>query len=144
MAVLYNHVHSHKLNDFNSEAKRIDANWKAAKTKDDLGRMKENDFLDRIAALSIIGKNVRQELGKCLTLRNGCGHPNSLTLRTNAVANHIEILLLYSRSFSWCMSARQWRRRSSQPLFTWTALHKSLNQLLRSIACIYVPVTNAR
>ncbi len=94
MAVLYNHVHSRKLSDFNSEAKRIDANWKAAKTIDDLGRMKENDFLDRIAALSIIGKNVRQELGKCLTLRNGCGHPNSLKVGTNAVANHIEILLL--------------------------------------------------
>jgi hypothetical protein len=82
------------LREFNKEASRIDAKWKPARTADDLGRMKEHDFLDRIAALSIIGKNVRQELEKCLSLRNGCGHPNSLKLGPNAVANHVEILLL--------------------------------------------------
>lgn len=94
MDVLYNHVHAYRLKDFNSEASRVDPKWKPAKTVDDLGRMKEHDFLDRIAAVSMIGKNVRQQLGGCLTLRNGCGHPNSLKLGSNTVAHHIEILLL--------------------------------------------------
>ncbi len=94
MAVLHCYVHDHRLNDFNNEAKKIDPKWKHAKTTDDLGRMKEEDFLERVAALSIIGKNVKQQLGACLTRRNACGHPNSLKLGPNTVAHHIEILLL--------------------------------------------------
>lgn len=94
MNVLYNHVHARRLDDFNKEASRVDPKWKPAKTTDDLGRMKESEFLELIARLSIIGKNVRQELQKCLSLRNSCGHPNSLKLGPNAVANHIETLLL--------------------------------------------------
>jgi hypothetical protein len=94
MDVLYRHVHTHYLKEFNAEAVRIDQKWKAAKSTDDLGRMKESDFLDRISSLSIIGKNVRAELVNCLNLRNGCGHPNSLKLGANTVAHHIEILLM--------------------------------------------------
>jgi len=45
--------------------------------------MKERDFLDRLAALSVIGRNVKQELVKCLELRNACGHPNSYQLARN-------------------------------------------------------------
>jgi hypothetical protein len=56
--------------------------------------MKESELLDRVAALSILGKNVKEELKKCLDLRNACGHPNSLKIGPNAVANHLEILLL--------------------------------------------------
>ena len=92
--ILYAHVHEHWLKEFNDEAKRIDPKWKPAKTTDDLGRMKERDFLDRIAALSIIGKNVKQELERCLERRNGCGHPNSLKLSQNTAAHHIEVLLM--------------------------------------------------
>jgi hypothetical protein len=40
--------------------------------------MGEHDFLDVLAALSIIGKNVKDELQKALKLRNGCGHPTAL------------------------------------------------------------------
>jgi hypothetical protein len=94
MDALYKYIHGHRLNAFNNEAKRVDAKWKPAKTIDDLGRMKESDFLNRIEALSIIGKNVKQQLGECLSLRNGCGHPNSLKLGSNTVARHIEMLLL--------------------------------------------------
>jgi len=94
MHVLYNHIYTHCLKEFNNEASKADPKWKPAKTTDDLGRMKEHDFLQRISTLSIIGKNVRQELEKCLALRNSCGHPNSLKLGANAVANHIEVLLL--------------------------------------------------
>jgi hypothetical protein len=49
---LHNLVHAKRLKDFNAEAKRVDSKWKNAKTTDDLGRMKEADFLDRIVALS--------------------------------------------------------------------------------------------
>ncbi len=72
----------------------MDAEWKAAKTPDDLGRMGEAEFLDRLAAISVLSKNVKTELKNCLDRRNGCGHPNSLKLGANTVAHHIEILLL--------------------------------------------------
>lgn len=94
MGVLHNHVHAKHLKKLNAEAKRVDGRWKDAKTTDDLGRMGEADFLDRITALSIIGKNVKKELKNCLDRRNGCGHPNSLKIGANTVAHHIEILLL--------------------------------------------------
>ncbi len=92
--VLYRTVQARYLADFNKEAKRVDANWKTAKSVDDLGRMKEADFLDRIVAISVIGKNVKAELKHCLDRRNGCGHPNSLKIGPNTIAHHLEILLL--------------------------------------------------
>jgi hypothetical protein len=92
--VLHRHVHKNCLAQFNAEAKRVDSRWKDAKSPDDLGRMPEADFLDRIAAISMIGKNVKTELKDCLDRRNGCGHPNSLKIGPNTVAHHIEILLL--------------------------------------------------
>jgi len=94
VAVLHNHVHTRYLKKFNAEAKRVDPRWKEAVTTDDLGSMREADFLDRIVALSIIGKNVKNELKSCLERRNGCGHSNSLQIRANTVAHHIEVLLL--------------------------------------------------
>ena len=87
-------MHAHHLAAFNAEAQRVDAKWRLAKTTDDFGRIKENEFLDRLVALSVIGKNVKAELVDCLDLRNSCGHPNSLKLGSNTVASHLEILLL--------------------------------------------------
>lgn len=94
VGVLQNEVASRHLHAFNTEAQRVDGRWKPAITADDLGRMKEADFLDRIAAISLIGKNVKEELAKALKLRNGCGHPNSLKVGPNTAASHIETLLL--------------------------------------------------
>lgn len=94
LSVLYDYVITHKLNDFNVEAKRRDATWRDAKRKDDLARMKEFDFLQVLNALSIIGKSVKEELEGCLKFRNGCGHPNSLKIGESRVAAHIETLLL--------------------------------------------------
>lgn len=94
MDILHGHVVTHHLAPFNAEAKRIDSKWKDAKSKDDLGRMKEADFLDRLVSISVIGKNSKAELKGCLDRRNGCGHPNSLKIGANTVAHHIEILLL--------------------------------------------------
>lgn len=92
--VLHNHVLANHLRAFNAEAKRVDRKWKTAKTQDDIGRMREADLLDRLAAVSVIGKNVKLELKNCLDCRNGCGHPNSLKLGANTVTHHLEVLLL--------------------------------------------------
>jgi hypothetical protein len=56
--------------------------------------MKEHDFLQVLEVLSILGKNVKNELEGCLKLRNGCGHPNSLKLAESRCAAHIAVLVL--------------------------------------------------
>jgi hypothetical protein len=83
------------LKEFNAEAIARDSKWKPAKTADDLGLMKEDTFLDVLQRISVIGKNVKQELKDlCLKLRNGAGHPNSLVFGENRVASHVETLVL--------------------------------------------------
>lgn len=97
VSLLQDQVIAHHLSTFNSEAQRRDANWKQAKIKDDLSRMKESEFLDIIGSppVSLIGKNVKEELkNNCLQLRNACGHPSSFTLGENRVAAHLEVLIL--------------------------------------------------
>lgn len=91
---LYEHVVKTELSNFNAEALRRDPKWKLAKTVDDLARMKEHEFLNVLEALSILGKNVKAELQHALSLRNACGHPNSLKIGNSRVAAHIEVLLL--------------------------------------------------
>jgi hypothetical protein len=94
VALLHGHVFSKKLANFNAEAARRDAKWRVAKQQDDLGRMKEYDFLDVCEAIGVIGKNVKQILqNECLMLRNACGHPNSASIAENSVAAHIEKLI---------------------------------------------------
>lgn len=94
ISLLQTHVVDQYLNDFNNEATKRDSKWRSAKTTDDIARMREYDFLQIIEKLSIIGKNVKQEMEKQLELRNGCGHPNTLRISENVVAAHIEILIL--------------------------------------------------
>lgn len=95
VSVLYRHVEQNCLSSFNREALRRDQKWRSAKNADDLVRMKEFEFLNVLEAISEIGKNVKHELQeKCLKLRNGCGHPNSLEIGPNAVAAHLELLVL--------------------------------------------------
>lgn len=93
MDILQKHVHANTLAAFNAEAFRVNPKWKPAVAQDDIGKMSESDFLDRIETLSIIGKNVKAQLKVCLDLRNGCGHPNSLKVAVNKSAAHIETLL---------------------------------------------------
>jgi hypothetical protein len=94
VALLHKRVFSSKLVEFNAEALRRDSKWRTAKQQDDLGRMKEHDFLEVCEALGLIGKNVKQILqNECLLLRNACGHPNSLSIAENSVAAHIEKLI---------------------------------------------------
>lgn len=94
VSVLQQYVTSNKLNEFNAEALKRNPRWKSAKSSDDLGLMKEDEFLDVLQVISVIGKNVKQELKKALTLRNACGHPNSLKVAEHKVASHIEDLIL--------------------------------------------------
>ncbi len=94
IALIYDHIVKHHLNAFNVEAKRRDAKWRDATTADELARIKEHDFLDVAESISVLGKNVKQELqNSCLKLRNACGHPNSLEIGQNRVAAHIEVLI---------------------------------------------------
>ena len=94
VALLYDYVVKHRLADFNAEASRVDGRWKNAVNSDDLARMKEGDFLDRLAALSILGKNTKERLKIQLDLRNACGHPNSFKIGPHTVTSHIETLIL--------------------------------------------------
>jgi hypothetical protein len=91
--LLYEHVLKNCLTEFNAEALRRDPKWKTGKTEDDLARMKEHDFLQMLAALSVIGKNVKDELEVCLKLRNGCGRPNSLIVGEYKASAHVETLI---------------------------------------------------
>ena len=96
--VLHAFVVAGHLRDFNIQATKDAAKknqfWKIARTTDDLGLMKESEFIETLYKISVIGKNVRDELQLCLKRRNGCGHPNSLKLRDNTAAAHLEILIL--------------------------------------------------
>ncbi len=94
VSVLQSHVVNHCLASFNAEAQKRYPKWKTARTTDDLGLIKEDTFLDILQAISVIGKNVKQELKKGLTLRNGCGHPNSLKIAEHKASSHIEDLML--------------------------------------------------
>lgn len=94
ISLLYDFVLGNKLAEFNTEVFRRDAKWKNAKTKDDLTRIKESDFLDVLASISVLGKNVKEQLKKSLDLRNACGHPNSLKIGKHTVEAHLETLIL--------------------------------------------------
>lgn len=93
VSLLYEHVIANVVPQFNAEASRRDAKWRVVTSTDDLARMKEFDFLQVLAAISVIGKNVKDELEVCLKLRNGCGHPNSLVVGEHRAAAHIETLI---------------------------------------------------
>lgn len=94
VGMLYREVVVNHLDAFNAEACKANNKWKAAINEDGLAKMQEADFLDRLVPIGVIGKNVKEELAKALKLRNGCGHPNSLKIGPNMVANHLETLIL--------------------------------------------------
>lgn len=94
MDALYREVVANHLSAFNQEAARVDARWRPATNPDDLARMKESDFLDRLVSISVIGKSVKDALKECLTRRNGCGHPNSFKTGSLQASAHIETLIL--------------------------------------------------
>jgi len=94
VSVLHQEIINNHLRGFNTEAQRRFPKWKNASNSDGLTNMKEYDFLQTISGISVIGKNVKNELEHCLKLRNSCGHPNSLQIGEHKVASHIEVLIL--------------------------------------------------
>ena len=94
VSILYQEVINNHLVKFNTEALKRFPKWKNASNPDGLSKMKEYDFLQLLNGISVIGKNVKDELEACLKLRNSCGHPNSLKIGEHKVASHIEILIL--------------------------------------------------
>lgn len=93
--ILQTYIISDALAPFNAEARRRDIRWKDARNEDELGRLKEHDFLDVMEAIGKMGKSVKQTLqNQCLKLRNGCGHPSSLKISENNVAAHLDTLIL--------------------------------------------------
>jgi len=93
LSLLYDHVIGHKLTVFNAEARKRNAKWKDATSRDDLAKLKEYAFLQICHAISIFGKNVKDELEGCLKLRNACGHPSSLKLGEHRASAHVETLI---------------------------------------------------
>lgn len=95
VSIMQNKVFNEALQTFNKEMRRRDAKWKDVRNCDEFWRVKEHDFLDILEAIGLIGKNVKQTLqNQCLSLRNACGHPNSLRISENNVAAHIDTLIL--------------------------------------------------
>lgn len=94
VSILYEEVISNHLAAFNAEAVARFPKWKNASNSDGLSKMREYDFLQILNTISVIGKNVKDELEQCLKLRNSCGHPNSLIIGEHKVASHVEILIL--------------------------------------------------
>lgn len=94
VSLLHREVVQKHLAAFNAAAHKRDNKWKDAVNEDGLGLLKEDTFLQCLQDISLIGKNVKEQLQAALKLRNGCGHPNSLKIGPNVVASHIETLLL--------------------------------------------------
>jgi len=92
--VLQREVFLNHLIAFNAELTRRTQKSKPIVTMDDFSYLKEYDFLQIIASISIIGKNVKQALEKALDLRNACGHPNGFRMSEYTVSAHIEVLIL--------------------------------------------------
>lgn len=92
--VLQQQVVKHHLASFNAEAAKRDSRWTPAKSEDDLSKIKEADFLDILAKIGALQKNVKTELKNCLDRRNACGHPNSYKVSELTAAHHVEILTM--------------------------------------------------
>jgi hypothetical protein len=93
VALLYEYVLHNKLAEFNAELQRRDPKQKPVSVFDDFGEIKEERFLDILHSISVIGKSVKDQLKQRLQLRNGCGHPNSLTIGPHMAAAHLEVLM---------------------------------------------------
>lgn len=94
VAVLQQHVVAHKLAAFNAEAtRRLGSKWKPATTADDLSRIDEFEVLQICCAISVFGKSIKQRLEQALKLRNGAGHPNSLSIGEFDASAHVEALM---------------------------------------------------
>ena len=93
VSLLQHHIVEHHLDEFNEIAIQKNTNWRLAKTANDVGRMRESDFLNRLTELSVIGRDVKNELMQCLKRRNSCGHPNDFVVGRRTTAHYLEVLM---------------------------------------------------
>ena len=94
LSILYSHVISDHLDEFNAAAKKRNPRWKIASSFDDLSNMRESTFLEILCDISVLGKSTKQELENCLRLRNACGHPNTTEIGAQRTRGHLETLIL--------------------------------------------------
>lgn len=104
MSMLQRHTVECHLDDFNAVACQKGRNWRQAKTFDDLSRIRESEFLDRLSDISVISSDVKKELRECLGRRNSCSHPNSFVTAEQTSAHHVEVLInnVFARVCSLC------------------------------------------
>jgi hypothetical protein len=91
--LLYQHVLSHKIDEFNAEARRRFQKWKDATSIDDLSTLKEAEFLNILEHIGALTKAQQKELQNCLDRRNTAGHPNSASFEEVTVGAHIHELI---------------------------------------------------
>lgn len=91
--VLQQHVVSKHLSDFNIAAKTLNPKWKPATNTEQIGTMRERDFLDRLEGLGVITNSVKKALIECLDRRNSCGHPTTVELSSATVEHHFELIM---------------------------------------------------
>lgn len=89
---LQDYVCRESLSAFNSCARGVLPKWKDARHPEDLGVMKERDFLDRLENVGIITGSVKKALIECLDRRNSCGHPTKVRFSSATVDHHVEII----------------------------------------------------
>lgn len=94
VSILHEFIFDNHLEAFNKEAKRVGRQKRDATGKSDLGKMTESDFLDIMATLSLLDRDVKKMLKECLDRRNVCSHPNDARIGANVAASHIETLIL--------------------------------------------------
>lgn len=91
--LLYQHVLTSHLREFNAEANKRNPKSKPVGALHDFTKFKEADFLSVVEAIGVITKAQGKELGDCLDRRNTAGHPNSHNFREVTVGSHIETLI---------------------------------------------------
>jgi len=90
--VLYDHVLSFKLSEFNAEL--VKQNKKVIiKSKSDFEDIKESVFIEVLRSASIITKEQKKILDEKLTVRNSAAHPNQTSFKEPKVVSFIEELL---------------------------------------------------
>lgn len=93
VALFQHHVVESHLDEFNEIANLKNRGWKAAKTTNDLGQMRESELLNRLSEISVIGNDVKNELMQCLNRRNSCSHPNDFVVGDQTSAYHLEVMI---------------------------------------------------
>jgi len=98
--LLYQHILTHKLAEFNQEGRRRFQKWSDVLNVDGLATaVAESVFLNMLEHIGVLTKAEQKELQNCLDRRNTAGHPNSASFEEVTVGAHIHELIskVYSK-----------------------------------------------